>query len=95
MSLSNGQSQKFDLNPKSTMRQLPNPAALATALAYPTAVVFEPTGRYLYMAAFGTDRIGIFDTTTNTVSSFIEIDPQALGAVANPASASAGRAVWP
>lgn len=86
VNVSNGQSQKFDLNPNVDYGQLPNTQALATALAMPTAVVFEPTGRYLYIAAFGTDRVGIFDTTTNTVSSFIEIDPQATGAVVNPAS---------
>ena len=76
----------YDLNPGINYTQLPNPAALATALAMPTAIVFEPTGRYLYIAAFGTDRIGIFDTTTNTVSSFIEIDPQATGAAVNPST---------
>ncbi len=81
-----GQSQVFDLNPGIDYNVLPNPAALATALAMPTAVVFEPTGRYLYIAAFGTDRVGIFDTSTNTVSGFIEIDPQAIGAIVNPAS---------
>ena len=86
VNVSNGQSQMFDLNPNVNYGQLPNPTALATALAMPTAIIFEPTGRYLYIAAFGTDRIGIFDTTTNTVSSFIEINPQALGSIANPAT---------
>jgi DNA-binding beta-propeller fold protein YncE len=82
----NGQSQIFDLNPNINYAELPNIPALQTALATPTAVLFEPTGRYLYLAAFGTDRVGIFDTTTNTVASFIEIDPQATGATANPAT---------
>jgi len=86
VNVSNGQSQIFDLNPNIDYGQLPNPAALATALAMPTAIIFEPTGRYLYIAAFGTDRVGIFDTTNNTVSSFIEINPQAIGSIANPAS---------
>jgi hypothetical protein len=86
VNVSNGQSQTFDLNPNVDYNQLPNPAAIASALAMPTAILFEPTGRYLYIAAFGTDRIGIFDTTTNTVSSFIEINPQALGVITNPAS---------
>jgi DNA-binding beta-propeller fold protein YncE len=79
-----GKSTVFDLNPNVDYAQLPNPAALASALAMPTAILFEPTGRYLYIAAFGTDRVGVFDTNTNTVSSFIEIDPQATGATANP-----------
>ena len=86
VNVSNGQSQMFDLNPNVDYAQLPNPTAMATALAMPTAVIFEPTGRYLYIAAFGTDRIGIFDTTINAVSSFIEINPQAIGTIANPAS---------
>ena len=81
-----GQTQIWDLNPGINYSQLPNPAATATALAMPTAVVFEPTGRYLYVAAFGTDRVGVFDTTSGAVTRFIEIDPQATGATVNPAS---------
>lgn len=81
-----GQTQIWDLNPGIDYAQLPNPSALATALAMPTAVVFEPTGRYLYIAAFGTDRVGIFDTTSGTVTKMIEIDPQATGSTVNPPS---------
>jgi YVTN family beta-propeller protein len=81
-----GQTQIWDLNPGIDYAQLPNPAALATTLAMPTAIVFDPTGRYLYIAAFGTDRVGVFDTTTGTVTNFIEIDPQATGATVNPAT---------
>jgi len=80
----NGQTQIWDLNPGINYAQLPNPAALSTALAIPASLVFEPAGRYLYVAAFGTDRVAVFDTTTGTVSSFIEIDPQAIGATVNP-----------
>jgi len=83
---STGQTQIWDLNPGIDYSQLPNPAAMATALAMPAAIVFEPTGRYLYIAAFGTDRVAVFDTTAGTVTNFIEIDPQATGAAANPAS---------
>ena len=81
-----GQTAIFDLNPGIDYSQLPNPAAVANALAMPTAVAFEPAGRYLYIAAFGTDRIGIFDTSSNTVAGFIEIDPQAAGAIVDPAT---------
>jgi YVTN family beta-propeller protein len=83
-----GAANIYDLNPGIDYGQLPNPAALQTALGMPTGIVFEPSGRYLYIAAFGTDRIGIFDTSANppAVSSFIEIDPQATGATVNPAS---------
>jgi YVTN family beta-propeller protein len=80
----NGQTQIWDLNPGIDYSLLPNPAAVATALAMPTAVVFEPAGRYLYVAAFGTDRVAVFDSTTGSVNSFIEIDPQATGPAANP-----------
>ena len=55
-----GQTQIWNLNPGINYAQLPNPAALATALAMPTSIIFEPTGRYLYIAAFGTDRVGDF-----------------------------------
>jgi YVTN family beta-propeller protein len=78
--------QIWDLNPGLDYSQLPNLGALATALAMPTGIVFEPTGRFLYIAAFGTDRVGIFDTNSNTVAGFVEIDPQAIGAIVNPAS---------
>jgi DNA-binding beta-propeller fold protein YncE len=81
-----GQATILDLNPKIDYAQLPNPSAVASALAMPTAVVFEPTGRYLYIAAFGTDRVGVMDTTNGTIKNFIEIDPQATGAAVNPAT---------
>jgi len=81
---SSGKTQIWNLNPGINYAQLPNPAALASALAMPASIVFEPTGRYLYIAAFGTDRVGILDTTTGTVTNFIEIDPQATGATVNP-----------
>jgi len=83
---STGQTNIWDLNPGIDYSVLPNPAALASALAMPTAVVFDPAGRYLYIAAFGTDRVGIFDTQSNTVSGFVEIDPEATGATVNPVS---------
>lgn len=81
-----GQTQIWNLNPGIDYSVMPNPAAMATALAMPTSVVFEPTGRYLYIAAFGTDRVGIFDTTIGAVTKLIEIDPQATGATVNPAT---------
>jgi len=81
-----GQTQIWDLNPGINYSQLPNPAALATALAMPTSIIFEPTGRYLYIAAFGTDRVATLDTTTGLVTNFVEIDPQATGATVNPAT---------
>jgi DNA-binding beta-propeller fold protein YncE len=78
--------QIWDLNPGINYSILPNPTAVASAIAMPTCIVFEPTGRYLYIAAFGTDRVAKFDTTTGTVTSFVEIDPQATGSTVLPAT---------
>jgi YVTN family beta-propeller protein len=81
-----GQTAIWDLNPGIDYSQLQNPAAMAKALAMPTAIVCGATGSYLYIAAFGTDRIGVLSTSTGLVAKIIEIDPQAIGAIANPAS---------
>ncbi|MCA8956893.1 MAG: hypothetical protein KDC87_12520 [Planctomycetes bacterium] len=51
----------FDLNPGIDYAKLPNDAALATALAQPTDVVWDARGESMYVAAFGTDRIGVVD----------------------------------
>jgi YVTN family beta-propeller protein len=81
-----GQATIWDLNPQINYSQLSDPNGLATALAMPTAVVCDPTGTYLYIAAFGTDRVGVFNISSGTVKNFIEIDPQAVGTAVNPAS---------
>jgi YVTN family beta-propeller protein len=46
-----------DLNPGVDYSILPNPAAQAIALAQPTALVFDPSGDFFYVAAFGSDRV--------------------------------------
>ncbi len=53
--------QPFDLNPGVDYKTLPNNSALSTALAQPTGLAFDPKGSRLYVAAFGTDRIGVVD----------------------------------
>ena len=70
----------FDLNPGLDYTMLPNPAAQSVALAQPTAMVFEPFGRYFYVAAFGTDRVARVDPLGNVLS---RID---LGSTAGPDS---------
>jgi DNA-binding beta-propeller fold protein YncE len=72
----------FDLNPGIDYNTLPNPSALATALAQPTALTFDAAGNALYVAAFGTDRIARLDTNGNVLSR-IEVGP-ATGAIVDP-----------
>jgi len=81
-----GQTKIWDLNPGINYGQLPNPTAMATALAMPTAIAFEATGQFLYIAAFGTDRVGVLDIGAGVITRHIEIDPQATGSTVNPAS---------
>lgn len=51
----------FDLNPAIDYTVFPNPEALARALADPTDVVVDAKRDRLYVAAQGTDRIGVLD----------------------------------
>jgi DNA-binding beta-propeller fold protein YncE len=74
--------EAFDLNPSIDYTVLPNLQAKATALAQPAGVVFEPTGNFLYVAAFGTDRVARLDVNGNVIS-HIEIGPSA-GSAVNP-----------
>ncbi len=46
-----------DLNPGVDYATLPNPAASATSLAQPTALVFQPDGTAAWVAAFNSDRV--------------------------------------
>ena len=55
--------QHYDLNAGIPDGPLPNPAAVAASLAQPTALVFDPSGERLYVAAFGSDRIGVLDAS--------------------------------
>jgi YVTN family beta-propeller protein len=78
----NGAITVFDLNPGIDYGTLPNPAAQATALAQPTAAVCDPIGGFLYVAAFGSDRIARLDTSGNVLSR-IEVGPSP-GSAVNP-----------
>jgi YVTN family beta-propeller protein len=73
-----GQITPVDLNPGLNYSLLPNPAALATALAQPTAVVFDPSGLFMWVAAFGTDRVAKVGTNGHVLG-FVEIEPTATG----------------
>ena len=63
-----------DLNPTIDYSILPNPAAQSIALAQPTSIVFEPFGRFFYVAAFGTDRVAMVDPLGN-VRARIDLGP--------------------
>lgn len=51
----------IDLNPGINYQVLPNPAALATALAEPHGVAIDAAAARIYISAHGTDRIGVLD----------------------------------
>ncbi|MEE2888516.1 MAG: beta-propeller fold lactonase family protein, partial [Planctomycetota bacterium] len=56
-----------NLNPGIDYTRLPNPVAMATALSQPTDIAFDPSGSRAYVAAFGTDRIGVLDPAGKVV----------------------------
>jgi YVTN family beta-propeller protein len=72
VSIASGTVTPFDLNPGINYAQLPNPTALTTALSQPTATVFDPSGSFMWVAAFGTDRVAKV-STNGTVLQRIEI----------------------
>ena len=80
--VANGAVTPFDLNSGIDYGMLPNSSAQGTALAQPTAAVCDPIGEFLYVAAFGTDRIARVDTNGNVLSR-IEVGPSS-GAAVNP-----------
>ena len=69
---SNGGLTISDLNPGVNFVLLPNPAAQASALSQPTAIVFDPSGSVAYVAAFGSDRIAKINPN-GTVASRVEL----------------------
>ena len=69
----------IDLNPGINYAQLPNPAALSTALAEPMALVLDESRSEIYIAAHGTDRIGVTDLSGNVLA---RIDLQGTSATA-------------
>ena len=60
--IGDGEVTPFDLNPDVDYALMPNDAAKATALAQPAGLVFDPSGGFFYVAAFGTDRVAKVDT---------------------------------
>ncbi|MDB6113023.1 MAG: hypothetical protein JWR69_4773 [Pedosphaera sp.] len=72
----------YDLNPGTDYGILPNRTAMTNALAQPTAIVFDPSGNFFYVAAFGTDRIASVDKNGNILAR-IDVG-NAAGSVADP-----------
>jgi YVTN family beta-propeller protein len=75
----NGPTSALDLNPTIDYSIMPNPAAQSIALAQPTAIAFEPLGRFFYVAAFGSDRVGMVDAVGNVLAR-IDLGPPGPGA---------------
>lgn len=58
----------IDLNPGVDYSVLPNTSALNTALAQPAGVVFDPSGSFMWVASFGTDRIAKVNAAGSVLS---------------------------
>ena len=71
-----------DLNPGIDYSVLPNSSAKSTALAQPTDILFESSGSYAWVAAFGTDRVARLDANGNVVAR-VEVGPS-TGSTVNP-----------
>ncbi len=84
ITVADGKVTPFDLNPGIDYNILPNPQALRTALSQPTNVLFDPSGDFMYIASFGTDRVAKVDTNGNVLS-FVEVSlPSGSGSNADP-----------
>ncbi|MEM7305321.1 MAG: beta-propeller fold lactonase family protein [Planctomycetota bacterium] len=57
-----GEPVAHDLNPGIDYSELPSTDALASALSEPTGIVFDDQEQLLYVAAQGTDRVGVVAT---------------------------------
>jgi len=85
ISIASGAVTAFDLNTGLDYATLPNLPARTNALAQPTAMVFDPSGGFLYVAAFGSDRIAKVDASNPAnILARIELCPTAAGSGADP-----------
>jgi DNA-binding beta-propeller fold protein YncE len=76
--VSSGLSTPYDLNPGFDPANF-TLANRTNALSQPTALVFGPSGAFLYLAAFGSDRIARMDAASGSVLARIELCPTASG----------------
>jgi YVTN family beta-propeller protein len=63
----------WDLNPGFTYTGFPNLAERALALAEPTGIALDASAGRIYVAAQGTDRIGVLDRASGAVLARIEV----------------------
>lgn len=75
ITLSNGETTPFDLNPGIDYGLLPNPTAQSNALAQPTALVFKSDGSEGWVAAFASDWVARFDAVTGTILNRVDVRP--------------------
>jgi YVTN family beta-propeller protein len=73
LALGTGTAAPFDLNAGIDYGLLPNPAAQATALAQPTAIVFTGNGSNAWVAAFASDRVAKLDAADATVLARVDV----------------------
>jgi YVTN family beta-propeller protein len=82
ISMPSGVITPFDLNSNLNYSTLPNLPAKTNALAQPTALVFDPSGSFMYVAAFGSDRVAKVDPN-GVVLARIDIGAE-VGSIADP-----------
>jgi len=63
----------INLNPGIDYATLPNPIAMASALTEPTGLALDAVSSLLYVAAQGTDRIGVMRSNDGVVIDLIEV----------------------
>lgn len=80
--ITSGAKTFYDLNPDFDPQNF-TAADRTNALAQPAALLFEPTGTNLYVAAFGSDRIARVDAASGAVLSRIELCPTATGSASD------------
>jgi YVTN family beta-propeller protein len=84
VNINNGAVTRFDLNTNFAYTNFPNLGNQSNALAQPTAIAFGPSGANYFVTAFGSDRVALVDANTGAIIARIEINPGAIGSVANP-----------
>jgi DNA-binding beta-propeller fold protein YncE len=82
--VSTGTVTPYDLNPNINYSTIPNPSALASALAQPTGVVVDPGGTFMWVAAFGTDRVAQVSTSGSVMATIEVAQPSGQGSNVDP-----------